>query len=109
MATKKLSTVLLLLVIATIAVVDVEPKKRHHHRQHKTKLEFLNGERKQNVLLAPVPDIGYFKFPTDQEPSPLNQQVHQAAMVRLQFYYILILYFLFDITGNIISTSYGSR
>lgn len=72
MALRKHATVLLLVVIATTAIVDVEPKKHHHH-QHKHKLEFLSGERKQNVHLAP----------TDQEPSPLSQQIHQNQMVRL--------------------------
>ena len=81
MVLRTISTVLLLFVIATTAVVDVEPKKHHHQRQYKNKLEFLNGERKQNVLLAPVPDKDYLELPTDQEPSPLSQQVHQAATV----------------------------
>ena len=83
MELKNRSTVLLLLVLATIAVVDVDTKKHHHHHQHKNKLEFLSGERKQNVLLAPFPEMSYMDLPRDQGPSLVDQQVHQTAMVRV--------------------------
>ena len=87
--TKKLVISLLLLVLV------VESRKHHHRRQHKLKLNSLSGERKQNVLLAPAPDTGYFKYNVNQGPMlnlnkapKLSPQVEEFAKVKLFFWKI---------------------
>ena len=84
------------LVISLLLLALIAQSRKHHHRRHKHKLNFLNGERKQNVLLAPVPDMGYFKYNVNQSPMPnlnkvpmLNQQVEQFAKVKLVKHFCL--------------------
>ena len=79
MTMKKFAAVLLLLSLSiTMFVVEVESKKKHHHKKQ-SNLDVLNGERKENVYMAPDPDVGYFA--TNRNPSPPVQKIEHTPKV----------------------------
>ena len=80
---KKLATTLVLLLLSiTMFVVKVESKKKHHHEK-KSSFDVLNGERKENVYMAPVPDVK--NFTSDGDPSPSYQKIQETPEVKVLF------------------------
>ena len=85
-----------LVISLLLLVLMVESRKHHHRRQHN--LYSLNGERKQNVFLAPVPETGYFKYNANKgsmldvnRPLAVNKVVHNFTKVNaLHVFFISI-------------------